>query len=451
MPASTTIRMSARPAVTQVVANAGVATITGAAYTAAGTSVKPGPGAVAISGAAYAATAIVKPSAGLVAVTASSYLAGTQSASPYTIYGFGSVTSGGAAYIGSPTVVSNLNDSGAGSLRAALSGSNRYITFSVGGTITLSSRIDITSLVNVTLDGTTAPSPGITITASGGTSGSVGAGNIRLRGTGVHDVIIKGLRFRNEGTDTDGITLFVNTVGDTASTYNIVIDHCSFSGHGKECIAVWGPHNNVTISNCIFGPGWRVEHNYALLISSTYNASPFWPGPQNVTVYRNLFYRGTWRQAAIGWDDHDGAPTGTTAPGLVVDQRNNLIWDHWNDPTNPYYAAPWNVRGNGTTVYWGSKANVVNNYYWSAQAGHRDLIIENPEQNTMAYTAGNYAKCGDLTEPSNHAEFPVASYARVPVQTAQASAAAMLADVGGRGGGQDSYDAAIIAAITGNL
>lgn len=87
MPASTTIRMSARPGSTQVSVAAGVASVAGAAYSAAGTSVKPAPGAVAIAGAAGAASAIVKPKGGLVTVTAAAYLAGPSVAA--TVYGSG--------------------------------------------------------------------------------------------------------------------------------------------------------------------------------------------------------------------------------------------------------------------------------------------------------------------------------------------------------------------------
>ena len=83
MPASTTIRMSARPGSTQVSVAAGVASVTGAAYSAAGTSVKPAPGAVAIAGAAGAAKAIVQPKGGLVTVTAAAYLAGTNTPAIY--------------------------------------------------------------------------------------------------------------------------------------------------------------------------------------------------------------------------------------------------------------------------------------------------------------------------------------------------------------------------------
>ena len=58
--------------------------------------------------------------------------------------------------------VTNLNDKGAGSFRAAVSGSSKkIIVFDVAGVIPLAS--DLTIGANTTILGQTAPSPGITL------------------------------------------------------------------------------------------------------------------------------------------------------------------------------------------------------------------------------------------------------------------------------------------------
>ena len=54
--------------------------------------------------------------------------------------------------------VTNLNDSGTGSFRDAVSGSNRIVVFDVGGTIELKS--DVIVKGNITIAGQTAPGGG---------------------------------------------------------------------------------------------------------------------------------------------------------------------------------------------------------------------------------------------------------------------------------------------------
>ncbi|MBI3799816.1 MAG: hypothetical protein HY268_22940, partial [Deltaproteobacteria bacterium] len=118
--------------------------------------------------------------------------------------GFGSTTPGGAG--GETVSVTNLNDSGPGSLRDALSQGHRTIVFEVSGTITLGSMIKVNGSF-ITVDGSTAPAPGITLANAGlYISGSNSA----------HDLIVQDLRVRNSLAD--GITI-------RDSAYNIVIDH----------------------------------------------------------------------------------------------------------------------------------------------------------------------------------------------------------------------------------
>ncbi|HWP39337.1 MAG TPA: hypothetical protein VNL70_00330, partial [Tepidisphaeraceae bacterium] len=71
--------------------------------------------------------------------------------------GFGRFAAGPRANLSSATVyhVTNLNDSGPGSLRDALSQPNRYVVFDVGGIINLSSVITVAS--NIYIAGQTAP------------------------------------------------------------------------------------------------------------------------------------------------------------------------------------------------------------------------------------------------------------------------------------------------------
>src|SRR5215207_4993020 len=71
--------------------------------------------------------------------------------------GYGAVATGGRG--GTIYHVTNLNDSGAGSFRDAVSVANRIVVFDVGGNINLSSEVAVKS--NITIAGQTAPGGGI--------------------------------------------------------------------------------------------------------------------------------------------------------------------------------------------------------------------------------------------------------------------------------------------------
>src|SRR5690606_22611003 len=79
-----------------------------------------------------------------------------------TAHGFGKYATGGRG--GSVIKVTNLNASGAGSLKAALEANGtRTIIFEVGGTIDLGTSLIFVDNGNLTIAGQTAPGDGILI------------------------------------------------------------------------------------------------------------------------------------------------------------------------------------------------------------------------------------------------------------------------------------------------
>src|SRR5262245_64407193 len=107
--------------------------------------------------------------------------------------------------------VTTLDDAARGSLRQALRGGNRTIVFDVAGEIQLTSHLYVGGAF-VTVDGFSAPPPGITLRGHG----------LIIRGNrGAHDVVVRGIRVRDSAID--GIQV-------SYGAHNVVIDHVSVAG-----------------------------------------------------------------------------------------------------------------------------------------------------------------------------------------------------------------------------
>ena len=159
--------------------------------------------------------------------------------------GFGTRTLAGRG--GAILRVTTVNDSGPGTLRAALlTPGPRTILFEVSGTIVVTRYLQIQDPF-VTVAGQTAPSPGVTIRGAG----------LDIR---THDVLIQHLRIRvgdDPGGPDPGTTgqrqgfVIENSAG---GVYNVVLDHLSVSWPlGKS--STWYPLHDVTIRQCIISEG----------------------------------------------------------------------------------------------------------------------------------------------------------------------------------------------------
>lgn len=171
---------------------------------------------------------------GLLATVAPIQVANAQLAFPEAL-GFGANATGGRG--GSVYHVTNLNDSGTGSFRDAVSSSNRIVVFDVSGYIQLKTAVSINS--NITIAGQTAPGGGIGI--RGGEISCANRSNI----------IIRYLRVR-PGSET------ASNTDDALSLYrasNVILDHCSFEfapwnnidGVGNSTYMV----TNISFQNCL--------------------------------------------------------------------------------------------------------------------------------------------------------------------------------------------------------
>src|SRR5437868_10127081 len=172
----------------------------------------------------------------------------SQKTQPNPLQGFGSITQGGK---GKPVVhVTNLDSTGPGSLYSAM-GSDRIIVFDVAGTIN-SFQWDSSNefpVVNLTIDGSTAPSPGITLDNSN-------SANCLSFQDGCHDIIVKNIRARNAGNDC------INVVNG----YNMVFDHISVAGATDGNFDITAGAHDITVQYSVIGSG-KSNWSGAMLIA----------------------------------------------------------------------------------------------------------------------------------------------------------------------------------------
>ena len=296
--------------------------------------------------------------------------------------GFGASTSGGS---GRTVVhVTNLADSGTGSLRAALSAGSRYVVFDVAGTIQLQSPLYVRGAY-VTIDGSSAPTPGITLRQAG----------LVLDGAAVHDVVVRGIRIREPGIKSalgDGITI----KNDVA---NVLIDRVSIDGCTDGNLDITRRSHDITVQ-------WSVLTNCAknMLVDTE---------ARRLSIHHNAFVDGQWRNPNISHSDEFVA---NAAPETTADVRNNLVWG-------------WGDSGGGTILQCGAKVNVVGNFYSSpgtaplrqANAIVDDgCIIGSPAQ---IHASGNVS-ADDLAFDVNRVSDQVSPFSAPPLDASPACIAA---------------------------
>ncbi|MGO4771970.1 T9SS type A sorting domain-containing protein [Flavobacterium sp. W22_SRS_FK3] len=233
--------------------------------------------------------------------------------------GYGRFARGGRG--GKVVAVTNLNDSGPGSLREAVTNDigPRTIVFNTSGIIQLNSRL-VSSQPYVTIAGQTAPGKGICIrTAPFGITGN--------------DAIVQNIRVRlGGGTTFDGMGL-------TGADHSI-IDHCSISWTIDEAFSSRSGKNitlqKTLISEALNAAGHQnypagTEHGYAATI-----------GGDIGSFHHNLLAHCYGRNWSLG-----GGLDGSGAYSGRMDITNNVVYN-W---------------GSRTTDGGTKEVNFVNNYY----------------------------------------------------------------------------------------
>ena len=284
----------------------------------------------------------------------------------------------GARNASKPSVyhVTNLEDSGTGSLRDAVSKEGRIIVFDVSGIINLNSRLDIKKN-NLTILGQTAPGDGITV-----------SGYDMLLANNADNIIIRHLRVRptdSQGGEPDGLG------GRWLS--NIIIDHCSVSWGVDEMLTIYSgsledgkegdnkpakkQSENISVQNCISAESLRMSnhfkgaHGYGGIIGGT-----------NATYHHNLFAH------------HDSRNPRLDRNLKSTDMVNNVLYNWGNNSCyggEPYSYNAW-VRYSAPE--YASNVNIRNNYYKfgpSTKQSIRYKIFEATNSGKVSYN-GQTAK-----------------------------------------------------------
>jgi hypothetical protein len=307
------------------------------------------------------------------AILSAVYTAAPSSAQTYQ--GFGANTLGGQnGEVYHVTTLEDYNPNASppeppivGSLRHALLEGNRHIKFDVGGVIETKARLRVRG-ANITIDGLTAPAPGITIRNFG----------LRLAGNdGAHDVIIRGIRVHivnNVPGQEDGIAI-------VAGAHNIVIDHVSVRGASDENIGINNSHD-ITISWSILAEPLAPRRTNMLITN----------GANRITLHHNLFFKADRRNPWITWLELVPSSLPPQSPEVVADVRNNLMWEVSNEESS-----------HGIVVFGGAKANVVENVFKATEG-----VSERAQKRVVVVCKESQVTIEDMEFCGGRTEFPPA-------------------------------------------
>ncbi len=272
--------------------------------------------------------------------------------------GFGSHTPGGRG--GKIVYVTNLNDTGEGSLRQALRSGNSIVIFRVGGTIELESPLKFYGS-HITIAGQSAPGGGICIK------------NYPMIISSTNDIVVRYLRFRHgDESGYEGDALWITT------SKNVIIDHCSASWSVDETLSVTRA-DSVTVQWCFITESLdnsvhsKGAHGYGGLVAYIDDGK--------ISQHHNLWAHHRSR------NPRPGSTQNMDMPGLHYDFRNNLIYN-WGSKagyTNSNYAK--------------IKMNYVGNYLLAGPSTHssvRDEAFDPDSRKVQIHVDDNLINDKDL-------------------------------------------------------
>ena len=228
--------------------------------------------------------------------------------------GYGRFAMGGRG--GDVYHVTNLDDSGEGSLREAIKTKKadvpRTVVFDVGGTIPLKKELRIEGVKGLTLAGQTAPGGGITLRDHG----------IDFRKCS--DVIVRFMRFRL-GDETKTSEDVIGFGPEEGTCRDVILDHVTATWGIDGIMDVYAA-DRFTMQWCLFGEALNDStHNkkqpHAMLMS-------FRKIKGSISVHHNLLFSSRDRHPTLG-----GYPPPESDSNSIFDFRNNVIYN-WEGACN---------------------------------------------------------------------------------------------------------------------
>ncbi len=282
--------------------------------------------------------------------------------------GFGQHATGGRT--GKVIHVTNLDDSGAGSFRDAVSASNRIVVFDVAGYITLKTAVSAKS--NLTIAGQTAP------------GGGIGFKGGELSFAGQSNIILRHVRIR-PGSDTasdedDALSLF--------RAKNVIVDHASLE------FAPWNNIDGVSddwqtypVTDITFQDSLIADPTGQQFGAHTESVSSQWSWYRNIFAnshnrnplakVNNVFVNNVLYNCSAGYTTHTStnfehdivanyfifgpASTGTDNTWYQVDKNQSLYYAGNLKDSN----LNGTLDGAATTPYWYQGAGTILSAAWS--------------------------------------------------------------------------------------
>ncbi|WP_051230305.1 pectate lyase family protein [Epilithonimonas caeni] len=270
--------------------------------------------------------------------------------------GFGKFAKGARA-VAKPQIyiVNNLNDSGQGSFRDAVSQPGRFVVFSVGGIIELKRPVTVSK--NITIAGQTAPGKGIFLYGQ------------KVSFSGADDTIARYLKIRlgnknkpSNNTDASGIS----------NGKNIILDHLSISWSMDEVFSInWDKRgtepDSITLQNSIIAQGLHLYNHSAGGLIQT-NGS--------ISIIKSLYASNKTRNPKVKGKN---------------EFVNNVIYNFGNFGNKNGHT----VLGDGYIMggsVQNSEVNIINNYFIEGplNAENRTTPFSRGTNSFHLYESGNY-------------------------------------------------------------